>query len=152
MHSLPPKTNALLILAKTCWKIKLSRISLFHIKTRVSLKYFVSDCIRKQYFGPNSPQTGLNVMPFTVHLYKPELVLTKPTIIKLKPNFLRLFHTFSMTLIILKKYEGIDQRKSRKRTTIINKSRESIMNLMNHIFISPIRLLYLAYIHKDTVM
>ena len=57
-----------------------------------------------------------------------------------------------MTLIILKKYEGIDQRKSRKRTTIINKSRESIMNLMNHIFISPIRLLYLAYIHKDTVM
>ena len=34
------------ILAKNCWKtdIKLSRSALFHIKTRVSLKYFVDGC------------------------------------------------------------------------------------------------------------
>ena len=36
----------LLILAKTLEKQKLnfSRIALFHIKTRLSLKYFVNDC------------------------------------------------------------------------------------------------------------
>ena len=46
---LPPsqkKKKILLILAKTAEKKKLnfSRSALFHIKTRVSLKYFVNGC------------------------------------------------------------------------------------------------------------
>ena len=46
MPSLPPKIKILLMLAKNSWKIeiKTSPISLFHMKTRVCLKYFVNDC------------------------------------------------------------------------------------------------------------
>ena len=46
MPSLPPEIKILLILEKTTekWKLKLSRISLFHMKTRVCLKYFVNAC------------------------------------------------------------------------------------------------------------
>ena len=42
----PPKMKALLILAGNSWKQKLnfSRCALFYMKTRVSLKYFVSYC------------------------------------------------------------------------------------------------------------
>ena len=32
------------------------------MKTRVSLKYFVNDCFRKQFFASNSPQTPSNVI------------------------------------------------------------------------------------------
>ena len=47
MPSLPPKIKTLLILAKNCWKIeiiKFPRNALFHMKTRVFLKYFVHGC------------------------------------------------------------------------------------------------------------
>ena len=46
MASLPDKMQILLILAKTLatQKLNFSRIQLFHIKTRVSLKYIVNDC------------------------------------------------------------------------------------------------------------
>ena len=46
MPSLPTKMNVLLILAKAFEKQKLnfSRGALFHMKTRVRLKYFVGDC------------------------------------------------------------------------------------------------------------
>ena len=56
MPSLPGK---MFIVAKTLEKQKLnfSRSALFRLKTKVSLKYFVSDCPRKQIFAPNLAQT-----------------------------------------------------------------------------------------------
>ena len=47
--SFPPRIKILLILAKTIEKPKLnfSRWALFHMKTRVSLKYFVNYCLWK---------------------------------------------------------------------------------------------------------
>ena len=46
MSSFPTKIKILLILAKTLEKEKLnfSRSALFHMKTRVSIRYFVNDC------------------------------------------------------------------------------------------------------------
>ena len=46
MASLPDKMQILLILAKTLatQKLNFSSIQLFHIKTRVNLKYFDNDC------------------------------------------------------------------------------------------------------------
>ena len=46
MPSLPAEMKILLTLAKTLEKQKLnfSRSELFHMKTRVSLKYHVNDC------------------------------------------------------------------------------------------------------------
>ena len=46
VSSLPAKMKTLLILAKTLEKSKLnfSSSAIFHMKTRVSLKYFVNDC------------------------------------------------------------------------------------------------------------
>ena len=46
MPSLPVKMKILLILAKTLEKHKLnfSRSAQFHMKTRVSLKYFMNNC------------------------------------------------------------------------------------------------------------
>ena len=46
MPLLPAKTKILLILAKSTTKLQLnfSRSALFHMKTRVSLKYFATDC------------------------------------------------------------------------------------------------------------
>ena len=46
MSSLPAEMKVLLILAKTLEKQKLKFYcsALFHMKTRVGLKYFVSDC------------------------------------------------------------------------------------------------------------
>ena len=56
MPSLPGK---MFIVAKALEKQKLnfSRSALFRLKTRVSLKYFVSDCPWKQLFAPNLAQT-----------------------------------------------------------------------------------------------
>ena len=47
MPSLPAKMKILLLLAKAIEKQTLnsSRSGLFHMKTRVSLKYLVNDCI-----------------------------------------------------------------------------------------------------------
>ena len=35
------------------------------MKTRVCLKYFVNDCLWKQFFATNSPQTPSNLILFT---------------------------------------------------------------------------------------
>ena len=53
--SLPAKMKILLILAKTSQKqqLNVSRSALFHMKNRVSLKYFVSDCLWKSFFHSN---------------------------------------------------------------------------------------------------
>ena len=51
--------KVLLILEENLEKSKqnFSRRALFHIKTRVSLTYFVSYCLEKLIFDSNSPQT-----------------------------------------------------------------------------------------------
>ena len=52
----------LLILAKTLEKkILNTRSALFHMKSRVSLKYFVNDCLWKQIFASNLPTDSLNL-------------------------------------------------------------------------------------------
>ena len=38
------------------------------MKTRVSRKYFVDDCVWKQFFASNSPQTPSNLISFTILL------------------------------------------------------------------------------------
>ena len=43
------------------------------MKTGVSLKYFVNDCIWKQFLGSKSPQTSSNLISFTI------LVTLKPS-------------------------------------------------------------------------
>ena len=38
----------------------------FHMKTRVSLKYFVNDCLWKQLFSSNSSQIPPNLISLTI--------------------------------------------------------------------------------------
>ena len=47
-------------------KFNFSRSFLFHMKTRVYLKYFVHDCTWKQGFASNLPQTYLNLICLTI--------------------------------------------------------------------------------------
>ena len=42
------------------------RRTLSHIKTRACLKYFVNDCLWKQFFASNSPQTPSNLISLTI--------------------------------------------------------------------------------------
>ena len=75
------------ILAKNFEKQKLnfSRSALFHMKTRVNLKYFVNDCVRKQFFAPTFPQTPPNLISLTI------LVTLRPfTQFKLKMTAIKL--------------------------------------------------------------
>ena len=64
MLSLSVKMKVLLILAETIKKQKLnfSRYVLFHIKTRVSLKYFMSYRLWKHFFDSNLPQAPSNLI------------------------------------------------------------------------------------------
>ena len=39
---------------------------LFQVKTRVSLKYFVSDCLWKPVFDSNTPQTPSSLISLTI--------------------------------------------------------------------------------------
>ena len=68
MPSPPAKMKVLLILAKTFEKQKLNftHSALFHMKTRVVLKYFVNDCLCKHLFDFNSPQTPSNLISLTI--------------------------------------------------------------------------------------
>ena len=43
-----------------------SRSALFHMKARVYLKYFVHDCLWKQFLASNSPQTPSNLICLTI--------------------------------------------------------------------------------------
>ena len=47
-------------------KLNFSRCALFHMKTRVSLRYFVSYCVSKHFFDSKSPQTTSNLFSLTV--------------------------------------------------------------------------------------
>ena len=38
------------------WKLNFSRSALFHIETKVCVKYFVHDCLWKEFFDSNLPQ------------------------------------------------------------------------------------------------
>ena len=51
-QSPPQKMKILSILTKTPekWKLNFFRSALFHMKTRICLKYFVYDCLWKQFF------------------------------------------------------------------------------------------------------
>ena len=68
MPSRPAEMEVLLTLAKNFWKteIKLSRSALFHMKTRVSVKYFVNDCLWKPLFDSYSLQTPSDLISLTV--------------------------------------------------------------------------------------
>ena len=46
-------------------KLNFCACPLFHIKTRISLKYFVSYCLWKHFFYSNSPQIPLNLFFLT---------------------------------------------------------------------------------------
>ena len=63
MPSLPAKMKILLIIAKNLKKqtLNFSRSALFRMKTRVSLKYFVNDCLWKPFFASILLQTPSNV-------------------------------------------------------------------------------------------
>ena len=47
-------------------KLNISPRMLFHMKTRVCLKYFVNNCLWKQRFASKLTQTPLNVISFTI--------------------------------------------------------------------------------------
>ena len=66
--SLLPKMEILSIVAKTIQKLKLnfSRSVLFLTNTKVCLIYFGQDCLWKQYFVSNSPQSPSNLICFTI--------------------------------------------------------------------------------------
>ena len=47
-------------------KLIFSHSALFRMKTRVSVKYFVNDCLWKQFFASNLPQTPPNLIYLTI--------------------------------------------------------------------------------------
>ena len=63
MPSSAAKMKILLTLAKNSCKreINFSRSALFQMKIRISLKYFVNDCIWKHFFATNFSQTPTNI-------------------------------------------------------------------------------------------
>ena len=68
MSSLPAKIKILLSSEKTSAKQKLnfSRGALFSVKTRISLKDFVNDCLLKQFFASTSHRTRSNLISLTI--------------------------------------------------------------------------------------
>ena len=46
--------------------LNFSRSALFHMETRVSLKYFVNGCLWKHIITSNSPQTPSNLISLTI--------------------------------------------------------------------------------------
>ena len=68
--------------AKTAEKEKLnfSHSALFHMKSRVYLKYFVNVCVCKQFFAFNLPQTPSNLFFLTNFVTLSPLTLFQPKI------------------------------------------------------------------------
>ena len=64
----PPKIKTLSVLEKVFWKteIELRRSTLFHMKTRVCLKYFVNHYLWKQFLNSNSPHTPSSLICLTI--------------------------------------------------------------------------------------
>ena len=99
MTSLPSKLNSCQFFQNqqktlAMQTLNFSRSALFHIKTRVSVKYFVNDCLLKHFFASNSPQ-----IPSNSTSLNPYLVTTFP-IFTLRSKFgikrlLSLFRKFS---------------------------------------------------------
>ena len=67
MSSVTAKMKMLLILAALeKQKLNFSRSTLFQVKIRVTLRYFVNDCLRKHFLASNSPQTPSNLISLTI--------------------------------------------------------------------------------------
>ena len=47
-------------------KLKFSGSAKFYMKTRLSLKYFVNDCLWKHFFDSNSPQNPSKLISLTL--------------------------------------------------------------------------------------
>ena len=54
--------------AKNSWKMETGLLpqTPFHTKTTACLKYFLNDCLWKQFFASNSRQTTSNLMLLTI--------------------------------------------------------------------------------------
>ena len=50
------------------------------MKTRVRLKYFLTGCLWKPFFGPNSPQTPLNLISLAISVTLMPFTLFQPRI------------------------------------------------------------------------
>ena len=73
--------------------IKICRGALFHMKNRVSLKYFVNDCLQKQIFPSNLPKITSNLIFFSFNLQLEKLNCEKGLKFALIGNcFFRSFH------------------------------------------------------------
>ena len=64
----PARMKILLVLGKNFQKIAIKLFSLYaiYIKTRVSLKYFVTDSLWKAFFDLNLPQIPSNLSYLTI--------------------------------------------------------------------------------------
>ena len=70
MLSFTPEMEILPALVKYLEKQKLNfpRSARFHMKTRVCPKYFVNDCLWKDFLSSDSPQTPLDMICLTTFL------------------------------------------------------------------------------------
>ena len=84
-------------------KLKLSRILLFEMKTTVCLKYFLNDCISKQFFASNLPYVPSNLNSYTIFV---QLIsqdsnlnikqLSCQKVLQITPHLLTAFPIFSL--------------------------------------------------------
>ena len=83
---LPATMKILLILAKNSGKIEIKFFLQYAIshKTRVSLKYFVNDYFRKEFFASNSPQTSSNLICLRILVTLRPFTQFKPKIREVK--------------------------------------------------------------------
>ena len=70
------------LLATISWKIEIElfRSVPFQMKTRVCLKYFLDDCLWKQFFASNLPQAPSNLNGLTSLVVLRPLAQFKPKI------------------------------------------------------------------------
>ena len=61
-------------------KLKLFRILLFNMKTKVCLKCFVNNCLWKQFFASKLPQRPSNLISFTIFVTLMSLTQFQPKI------------------------------------------------------------------------
>ena len=93
----PTKMKILSVLTKLAWKtqIELCRRALFHMKTRVCLKYFGNHCLWKQFLDSNSPHTTSSLIRLTIFVkLKPFNLKLEQLICKKVPKFVLLDNYF----------------------------------------------------------
>ena len=61
----PPKMKILSVLAKKT-ELELCHSALFHMKTRVFLKFFMNHCLWKQFLDSNSPSGNSSLICFII--------------------------------------------------------------------------------------